>query len=1663
MAKVPLRVYLREIEDAIDEGQTDEAIAHCRHILKTFPKHIDSYRLLGKAHLEAQKFESAADIFDRVLSALPDDFVAHVGMSIIRENGGNIETAVWHMERAFETQPYNPAIQSEIKRLYGKRDGSEPAKARLTQGALARMYAKGGHYKQAIAELRNTLAQEPNRQDLLVALAEAYALNAQDVEAIQTCSTILRNLPNCLKANRLLAKLLEGTQRQEERKKSLQRLYALDPYEAQVSENALEADEVPDQAVTIERLYWDGTSSVEDASGDPGWPTSPGSQTKKPTTPEAGVPDWLSSASEDETAPDASEGSLFPMGEENDEIPSWMQDAGWEPSSGEFDEKAASLSFDDQDSSEPNEAIEGDIPDWIRNMAPAAGAAAGAAAAANSSDLFPDDDSDSEKIDSIFNQSESDPSSDDSLDWLQDIEIESPSIQLDAEKQPTVEDEGLPERFQTDVDESVLPVDDKDADPLDWLSDVKDDTPAETSSDQGDTEDSGLPNWMQDDLQESEPQAAATDDDPLDWLSDLKDDTPDNVQKQPADAGSDIPDWLQDPEQVSEPAAQESTDDVPDWLKGVDERETGELAGLDSFEPPSQPKQAGGVTEFLQALQTEAEDTYTETDDDEPDWMQEPDIEQASTPTEQPISHSATQDSELPDWLQDTDQDAAPDGAPEETEQETLDWLQDTVQEAPISLQEKPASQKDDIPDWVLSSDEEASLPSEASEESANDIPDWLKATSDEVEESIQEDTPAQPESKIDQVDDLPDFLKATGAATAATTTAAAIDDFVDPSDPDLTPKPGQDRSQEKPVAGDMPDWLQQLEEDTDETVKKVEAQADSEFPDWLDNLTGDEFPDEQVVEPKLEPSLEPSDTPDWLLNAEQEKLEETKEDPKPTMQDRRTAASQALEVADEDEISYPSHQGIQAEIEPEADVEAQAEAEFPEWLTTSETETPTESSTKEDPTFPEWLAEPAQEEKPAQSEAASEFEDADAAMAWLEGLAAKQGVSEEELITSPEDRPDTPPEWAQSETQQTPTEPAKPTDEQKDEEVPDWLSDTAAAAVSLDATTIEPDIAEPEQADADIPDWLSDVSGVEDPDATLVEPAPSEPESAPEFEDADSAMAWLEGLAAKQGVSEDELLSSPDERPDAPPEWVQDSVVDAEAEDIAASSDMEIQAESGGTADSQEEIKPEGQVTEEDVPEWLQEGAFAPPSDADAEPSDSMPVAEAQADVPKPEDIVVEEEDERDTPEWLKDIGPEKTSEPEAEYEAEADVAEADVAEADDSGIQPEEDKVPDWLKEMRAEEETQDPQAPSTSDEDAKWIEGLDDEIEIASEGDYKPGWLDDASADAEIVEQTEQADEEQQLPEWLQDTAIATPPELTHIEEKPDAEVKSEAEDLEEPAIPDDATWVREFGKDVPSYNIEPPQAEIIPADELPGWLQDYDSDEETPSLPVEDAESEPKEAYTWQPSGAKETADGEAQEKLDLNTASLIQMERLPSMGFSRAQVIFSQREEHGPYKNFNELLALPGITPQTLDSIQDYIEIKDAPKAEAETIAKVEAKIEADPIAKTESDIERQPDASGAMEAKPIIPIEDAKDQHHAKQIEAQQKLAEGEVGEAMVHYDKLIKKGKRVDQVIEDLEIANTQQPQSAEILQALGDAYMRADRLQEALDTYSKAEKLLQ
>jgi tetratricopeptide (TPR) repeat protein len=272
---ISLRTYNREIGSLIDQENTDEAVDHCKYILKIFPKHLETYRLLGKAYLENRLYHEASDILRRVLNVVPDDLLAQIGMSIIHEDQEDFDAAIWHMERAFEVQPSNPTIQDELKRLHNQRDGITPTKILLTRATLVRMYARGELFTQAIAEAQAALNEDPNRIDIEVLLARAFFLSGDKPSAIEVSFRIISKLPFCYEANKILIELLPATSHSDICSKCRENIVAIDPYSAYISANASTSAQVPDNAIIIEKFEWQ-SPQMEDPLQQPN--QAPGNQ-----------------------------------------------------------------------------------------------------------------------------------------------------------------------------------------------------------------------------------------------------------------------------------------------------------------------------------------------------------------------------------------------------------------------------------------------------------------------------------------------------------------------------------------------------------------------------------------------------------------------------------------------------------------------------------------------------------------------------------------------------------------------------------------------------------------------------------------------------------------------------------------------------------------------------------------------------------------------------------------------------------------------------------------------------------------------------------------------------------------------------------------------------------------------------------------------------------------------------------------------------------------------------------------------------------------------------------------------------------------------------------------------------------------------------------------
>lgn len=62
-------------------------------------------------------------------------------------------------------------------------------------------------------------------------------------------------------------------------------------------------------------------------------------------------------------------------------------------------------------------------------------------------------------------------------------------------------------------------------------------------------------------------------------------------------------------------------------------------------------------------------------------------------------------------------------------------------------------------------------------------------------------------------------------------------------------------------------------------------------------------------------------------------------------------------------------------------------------------------------------------------------------------------------------------------------------------------------------------------------------------------------------------------------------------------------------------------------------------------------------------------------------------------------------------------------------------------------------------------------------------------------------------------------------------------------------------------------------------------------------------------------------------IDLNTATVSQLEELPGVGPVTAQKILDFRAKSGPFKSVNDLLAVPRISKAKLAKIKPYIFVK----------------------------------------------------------------------------------------------------------------------------------------
>lgn len=839
MAKVSLRIYNREIERLVEQGQTNEAIAHCRHILKTFPKHLETYRLLGKAYLESRRYAEAVDIFGRLLMAVPDDFVAHVGLSIIRDEENKLDDAIWHMERASEVQSSNPAIQAELQRLYGRRDGMEPPKVRMTRGALARIYVHGELYPQAIAEIRAVLASDPQRVDMQLLLAYSYYKSGQRADAADICNQLIKRYAYTFDANRILVDLLPASGGVESTQVYRLHVAEMDPYANFVKGSIFEMADVPDASVNLDRLEYTGEEvqmGQEWNNASLGFPSVPPLGAGTAVVEEQ--PEWLRSSAMEEPPQDSAPSASPPQPDES--IPDFLRAAGWGASSGP--EQPASI-FDETPDEEG--LVQADIPEWLKSQTPPSSAPVAA----------------------------------------------EPSLGIETPDYLTNLDPGFDPFAGAAKPAGDVP---------DWLK-AEGESSDEVSPAQSAEPISDVPDWLKGVSDVPQPEPTPSTEESPDWLSSLgamSAVTSEPQSEEPIIEPGNIPDWLKSSEPANEPSASVETlgstmqeqDDAVAWLESLAAKHGAKPEELvtdpqkRSETPPEWVAQAQNIgaqpSEQIPPPGVETLGSTSQEQDDAVAWLESLAAKHGAKPEELVTDPNKRSDTP-PEWVaQAQNIGSQPSAEPEPVKSEWSENAQNVGEEFFADFEKASAAEssaslpaEDETSLWLKNLEALKDEPMELSG-SLSGVPDWMKA--DE----------SQPEEK----GTIPDWLgesESVGETPQRPLDTSSLPDWLGGLD---KPEPSAIESEESLVKNqDLTDWLSGLDNepglDIDpETLRAPKPPLESRYParepvptssglpSWME--AGEE-PEEESWTPPSSPEPESvtlsAELPDWLKGVDEE------------------------------------------------------------------------------------------------------------------------------------------------------------------------------------------------------------------------------------------------------------------------------------------------------------------------------------------------------------------------------------------------------------------------------------------------------------------------------------------------------------------------------------------------------------------------------------------------------------------------------------------------------------------------------------------------------------------------------------------------------------------------------------------------------------------------
>ncbi len=1227
MPEISLRDYLNKLENALFAGSADEVIHHSRHILQFYPKNVAAYRYLGRALVHNARWEEGSAALRRILSVIPDDYTAHLSLSEAYDGLKRGDSAIWHLERAFEQQPNSRDLIEAVRAMYRRYRAVEP-KIGLTSAAVARQHLANRRYDQAIETLRSAVSRAPDRVDLKLLLAQVLWETGDKVGGAESALDVLEVLPDCMEANVILTRLWLGEGRPSDAQRYLSRVESVDPYRAL----EIAQGDSPDDAFRLEELDYQRFAKTEASSARPDWLTqitrdsAAFASSESPSATPSTESDWnqwssgmLSSAAastpDDEPAPIS-----FGLDEET-EVPN-------------FDQFAVPPVSDAQTQMPP---IADDPMAWLR-----------AAGVEVHDDETPEeisfDDDDFGGFDTAS------PTA-----WMHDEDEE--AIRLE----PTAPEFGSdPMSWMRDaasgmIDESDVPAAPPDTDGFSWIAD--DDIALPITSEESDNPVQADLSWMQDEsgvlsdafameqLSAPEPAAPPPPEQQFDQLFPDLDMLTTSVDAE----ASEIEDASFNFEFEFEPeeSAEQVEPALPDWMR---------TSSFDDDDAQEEPVSADEVPDWMRAASTSG--VFDEARAEQTDAAPSPEVVDKPRTGLTGLLNSANLD-----WL---NKSTEPEPAPSDA------WM------AMFDEQPPKSDSVTDAPGWLLSIDEEQTTAPASQPPSAEmefDMPsdkdfDWMPQGEERPDE--------QPEGETGELSFEPEF-----ASPAEPPSTSEVPDWFSAMDNEPGDSQPEPEPELKPVGsalepGDLPDWLTDLE--SGERLDRDEAPAQPAEPasfDWTNvEPTEAAAPTSAAAQPIGD------DFSAWLTGINDEFKDEAET---LGLSEELAAASDERVWEVEDEVEDPdlSMFGIDPdEVEP-------ASSGFPDWLSELKPEPPAPEmeNIEADPLMPDTSLEVTEDLLPiglgAVEEEAEPFDSlepaAESDLSWLSAAVIDDDAQDlEEASEEPDAIFATSGEWTTDELADSVLD--------LEDEFEDEFGDEAEEPVEADLSFLELELedeadelalesdAEPETTA--LPDWLTDMDAEAEPKSdTLpvkpedgvriteellpigmgaIEPDPKpldEPEPADEHADYRTISGSSEGHEADVAKDFGAVEGEPDDIYARNSEWATDDLAASVGPQTSVTNYdetpvIEIEAEGGEAADmigDAEETMP----AEANVPDWL--NAMVPGVDVDYDVEEDEPIEREFVEEPaliQPDSSSAAVLTDADEFQWLTDMVDEETRE---------------------------------------------------------------------------------------------------------------------------------------------------------------------------------------------------------------------------------------------------------------------------------------------------------------------------------------------------------------------------------------------------------------------------------